>query len=101
MKILALITISQCLYVGYLQIKNLRQYRDGNGKDKERKLFMLQIFSMLVGSTSALCGYLPIVDLVFFILAFNSVAFYKGWDITLILRAEFYTSLITKIKNIW
>ncbi len=80
------------IYLGYLdlliygvvlvlQIKNLYKFQDGNGQEKTRILFIGQIIVLSAWTVSSVVYSNEFAMCCSFLLAFNSLAFYKGWNI--------------------
>lgn len=75
-------------YVMYLQVKNYRSYTDGNGQDKNRLLFMVQVFCFKVLTVATMLNAYGIVYSVLLVISVNALTFYKGWDIRKIWRKK-------------
>jgi hypothetical protein len=91
------------IYLGYidlliygtvlvLQIKNLHKYRDGNGQEGTRLLFIAQIIVLSTWTVSSVAYNNSVAFVCSFILAFNALAFYMEWNIT--------KPLVRLLKNI-
>lgn len=79
------VTLLVLAHVLFLQIKNLQKYRDGNGQEHTRKLFIAQVLMLGMVTGSCLFQWKPGQAFGLIVLAVNSMAFYYGWDIRKIL----------------
>lgn len=84
--ILLLLSVVIFGYVGYLQVLNWKERSDHNGHDKTRVLFMVQIFLLTVISIALIGGWYKVARFPMLIVSFNSLAFYKGWDLRKVFR---------------
>ncbi len=77
-----------------LQLKNLHKFRDGNGQEKIRLLFLAQIIILSAWTISSVVYSNEFAMACSFLLAFNALAFYMGWPI-----ANPIVKLLNKFKK--
>lgn len=93
------------IYLGYLdlliygvvlvlQIKNFKQHQDGNGQEGTRLLFIAQIIVLSAWTISSVVHNNSTAFVCSFILAFNALAFYMGWNV-----AKPLVRLLKKIRK--